>query len=86
MKPDKAANASQPAELTGDEAITLRRVAFGESDLRFLRHADIQRLLNLRLIATAADGMMALTKAGRTHYNSLPRATFAAKSNRYDSR
>jgi hypothetical protein len=86
MKPDKASNASQPSGLTGNEAITLRRVAFGESDTRLLRHADIQRLLDLRLIAAAGDGMMALTKAGRTHYDSLPRATFAAKSNRYDSR
>jgi|HubBroStandDraft_6_1064221.scaffolds.fasta_scaffold2061114_1 hypothetical protein len=85
MKPDKAAKAAQPSDLTGDEAITLRRVAFGESEVRTLRPADVQRLLDLRLIAAVGD-TMALTNAGRSHYDSLPRATFAAKSNRYDSR
>ena len=85
MKPDKAANSPQLGDLSGDEAITLRRVAFGESDIRLLRPADIQRLLDLRLIAVVGDEM-ALTSEGRVRYDSLPRATFAAKSNRYDSR
>lgn len=84
MKPDKAGHVSRAGDLTGDEAITLRRVAFGESDVRLLRPADIQRLLDLRLIAVVGDDL-ALTNAGRIHYDSLPRATFAAKSNRYDS-
>ena len=83
MKSD-AAKVPHPRNLSGDEAITLRRVAFGESDVRLLRPADIQRLLDLRLIAPVADGV-ALTRAGRERYDSLPRATFAAKSNRYDS-
>ena len=76
MKSD-AAKVSQPSDLSGDEAVTLRRIAFGESDVRLLRPADVQRLLDLRLIASVADGV-ALTRAGRERYDSLPRATFAA--------
>lgn len=79
MALDKPTASSQLHELTDDQAITLRRVAFGESVARALRPADIQRLCELRLI-TVVGSEMALTTAGRTHMASLPRALFATKS------
>jgi hypothetical protein len=75
--------APQQHVLTDDEAITLRRVAFGESELRTLRRADIDRLLILKYI-TRAGGEMVLTRAGRAHVESLPRSIFAAKPQRPD--
>lgn len=66
------------AKITDDEAVTLRRIAFGESVERSLRAADVARLLALRLISRARDGL-ALTTAGRDLYNSLPRALFATR-------
>jgi len=69
---------SRPFELTEEEAITLRRVAFGESVVRSLRRADLDRLLKLRLIADGKNGME-LTISGREHFESLPRSIFAAK-------
>jgi hypothetical protein len=73
-----AADAPQLGGLTNDQAITLRRVAFGESDVQLLRRADIERLLQLRLI-TVAGNDMALTDAGRKCFDSLPRGIFAMK-------
>jgi hypothetical protein len=73
------------ADLSDDEAITLRRVAFGESELRTLRPADLARLKELRLIAPGRDGMV-LTAAGRDHFDSLPRSVFATKKRRDDHR
>jgi hypothetical protein len=67
---------SSPSELTEEEAVTLRRVAFGQSEERTLRPADLARLRALRLIATGPDGPV-LTKAGRETFDSLPRALFA---------
>ena len=64
-------------KLTDDEAVTLRRVAFGESEMRSLRRADVERLLKLRLIAQGKGGMV-LTISGKEHFDSLPRAVFAA--------
>ncbi len=78
-------NGSSLFKLTDEEAVTLRRVAFGESDLRSLRRADIVRLLKLRLIAESG-GTMLLTNAGRQHFDSLPRSVFAAKPRQRDGR
>ena len=64
--------------LTDDEAVTLRRIAFGESVARSLRQADIARLLQLRLIKDGKDGLD-LTVSGKQHFDSLPRALFAGK-------
>lgn len=69
--------------LTDDEAVTLRRVAFGESEARSLRQADINRLLQLRLIKAGRDGM-GLTVSGKEHFDSLPRALFAGKPSQRD--
>jgi hypothetical protein len=73
-----AADGPQPGGLTNDQAITLRRIAFGESDVQLLRRADIERLLERRLITTTASGM-ALTDSGRKCFDSLPRGIFAMK-------
>jgi len=76
MTGENAKQDTSPFTLTEDEEVTLRRVAFGESELRSLRRADIERLLALRLIVACRDGM-GLTRYGRTHFESLRRATFA---------
>jgi hypothetical protein len=70
-------------ELTDDEAVTLRRIAFGQSELRSLRRADIDRLVRLRLIVER-KGDLALTASGREHFESLPRSSFADESRRRD--
>lgn len=65
------------SKLTDEEAVTLRRVAYGESEARTLRQADLARLTALRLIVRGRDGLE-LTKSGRAHFESLPRALFAS--------
>ena len=82
---ENTANISHLFKLTDEEAITLRRVALGESEIRSLRRADIERLLKLRLIAEGKNGM-ALTISGKEHFDSLPRAVFAPTSNRQNER
>ncbi len=69
---------SSPSKLSEEEAVTLRRVAFGQSDVRSLRPADLARLLALRLIVDGRDGPE-LTRTGRDAFESLPRAVFAAR-------
>jgi hypothetical protein len=83
MPRENIANVPPPPTLTDEEAVTLRRIAFGESELRSLRRADIDRLLQLRLITRGGDRMV-LTGAGKEHYEGLPRAAFAAKPRRRD--
>jgi hypothetical protein len=72
--------ASRPV-LSDNEAVTLRRIAFGESDVERLRRADLERLASLHLI-TAQGSLLVLTVAGRRHFDSLPRATFATRLRR----
>jgi hypothetical protein len=79
MTRESTANVSRLFKLTDDEAITLRRIAFGQSDIRSLRRADVDRLLRLRLIAEEKNSM-ALTISGKEHFDSLPRSLFAARS------
>jgi len=76
MTRENTANIPHLFTLTDEEAVTLRRVAFGESEIRSLRRADIERLLKLRLIAKGGVGMV-LTASGKEHFDSLPRAVFA---------
>lgn len=70
---------SRPIELTDNEAITLRRIAFSESDIRFLRRADVDRLLRLRLVAEARNDLV-LTTSGKDHFDSLPRPLLCRQS------
>jgi hypothetical protein len=73
-----AANVLCLFELTGDEAIALRRIAFRESDTRSLRRGDADRLLKLWLVAEAKDNL-APTIAGKERFGSLPRSLFATR-------
>jgi len=78
MRDEHTADLAHSVKLTDDEAITLRRVAFGESDIRSLRHADLERLTRLRLVAASGSTLM-LTPSGRQQFDMLPRASFAAR-------
>lgn len=69
-------------KLTDDEAVTLRRVAFGESHVRTMRRADLERLMRLRLIEDANGGLR-LTTSGKEHFESLPRAVFPDTSRQH---
>lgn len=80
MTRENTANVSHLFKLTDDEAVTLRRVAFGQSDLRSLRRADLERLSRLRLIEEL-KGEMCLTVSGKEHFDSLPKAVFATTPN-----
>ena len=60
------------AVLTPEEEVTLRRVAFGQSDVRAMRGQDLARLRKLRLIEDAKDGPC-LTASGRRHFSELPK-------------
>jgi hypothetical protein len=63
-------SAPQPAKLTPDEEITLRRVAFGQSEVRAMRRDDLIRLRRLGLIEDAKDGPR-LTAAGKRCFDAL---------------
>ncbi len=67
MPRESSAPVSHLFKLTDEEAVTLRRIAFGQSDLRSLRRADIDRLLKLRLIDEGRTSMM-LTISGQEHF------------------
>ncbi|WP_428678678.1 hypothetical protein [Reyranella sp.] len=64
--------------LTPDEEVTLRRVAFGQSDVRAMRAQDLTRLRNLRLIQDGKDGPC-LTVSGRQRFDELPKAMLMDK-------
>jgi hypothetical protein len=78
MTRENIAHVPAPSKLTDEEAVTLRRIAFGESEARSLRQADLERLLALRLIEIGRDGP-GLTRSGREYFESLPRALFAPR-------
>ncbi len=71
------------AVLSGEEEVTLRRVAYGESPVRTLRAADLTQLLALRLIENGKDGPV-LTAEGRKRFGVLPRAVGAVRAKRDD--
>jgi hypothetical protein len=69
----KAETSGKPAAvLTPEEEVTLRRVAFGQSDVRAMRAQDLTRLRNLRLIQDGKDGPC-LTLSGRQRFDELPK-------------
>lgn len=78
MTRENIAHVPPTSKLTEEEAVTLRRVAFGQSDVRTLRQGDLARLLALRLVVDGRDGLE-LTRLGRDAFDSLPRAVFAAR-------
>jgi hypothetical protein len=62
------------ASLTADEEVTLRRVAYGQSEVRTMRAQDLAQLHRLLLIEDAKDGPR-LTAAGRKRFDALPKAS-----------
>ncbi|TAJ32131.1 MAG: hypothetical protein EPO67_12450 [Reyranella sp.] len=64
-------------ELSFDEEVTLRRVAFGESPAFTLRARDLAQLRRLRLVVDGKDGPQ-LTADGRRRFDELPRALLRA--------
>ncbi len=81
MTPSTDGHRSGP--LTDEEEITLRRVAFGESEVKAMRVRDLARLRRLRLIEDAKDGPR-LTAAGRIVFDGLPKAVGQQKPGRSD--
>jgi len=63
--------------LTDDQAVTLRRVAYGQSEVRTLRAQDLAVLRGLHLIADDRDGPL-LTLQGRKVFDALPRPSAQA--------
>lgn len=73
----------RPSVLTDEEEVTLRRVAFGESQVKAMRAHDLARLHRLQLIEDGKDGPR-LTTAGRAVFEGLPKAVGLEKSGRSD--
>lgn len=69
--------------LTADEEVTLRRVAFGQSEVRAMRAADLDRLRRLALIESGKDGPQ-LTVKGKTHFDTLRSAVSTGKGGSSD--
>jgi hypothetical protein len=82
MPHENIVNVPRSQVLTDNEAVTLRRIAFGESDVRLLRRADIDRLLELHLIVDGPGGM-GLTRTGKEHFESLPRSALSSRPKRH---
>ena len=74
-------SAKPAAVLTPEEEVTLRRVAFGQSDVRAMRAQDLTRLRNLRLIQDGKDGPC-LTVTGRQRFDELPKAVLMDRGSR----
>jgi hypothetical protein len=72
-----------PSSLTDEEEVTLRRVAFGQSEVRAMRAHDLARLRRLQLIEDGRDGPQ-LTAAGRAVFDELPKAMGSEKRGRGD--
>lgn len=70
---DDSSKKSSTDVLSGEEEVTLRRVAYGESPVHTLRAADLTHLRALRLIEDSRDGPV-LTARGKAHHATLPRA------------
>ena len=68
---------STPARLSNNEAITLRRVALGQSTVASLRAQDLVRLRALKLIEGSAREPT-LTANGKQRFAALPKAAALA--------
>ena len=81
---EKPLSSPPPFKLTADEEITLRRVAFGQSEVRAMRREDLVRLRRLRLIEDAKDGPR-LTVDGRLHFETLGRPSLMGTDRQHDT-
>ena len=71
MKPP--ARPIEPRVLSAEEEVTLRRVAFGQSEVRAMRAQDLLQLRRLGLIEDGKDGPQ-LTARGSERFAALPKA------------
>ena len=73
----------QLAPLSNNEEVTLRRVAYGQSDIAHLRADDLKRLRALKLI-DGSPRVPSLTPAGKQRFDTLAKpvaiATFNAEN------
>lgn len=74
---------SRLAPLSNNEEVTLRRVAFGQSDVACLRAQDLERLRTLRLIEGSAREPT-LTADGKRHFDALPKAAARTEFKAHD--
>ena len=79
----ESASTHGPAPLSRNEAITLRRVAYGQSDVDHLRSQDLVRLRVLRLIE-GTTREPTLTADGRQLFDALPKAAAFADFGPHD--
>lgn len=61
---------SEQTPLSANEEITLRRVAYGQSDVAHLRATDLERLRALALVDGSPRAPM-LTAAGKARFDGL---------------
>jgi hypothetical protein len=78
-----ARNHVAPGALSADEEVTLRRIAYGESEVRCLRASDIARLHALKLIEDSKDGPR-LTGQGKVRFGALPKPSAQLGSQPFD--
>ena len=69
--------------LTTEEEVTLRRVAYGQSEARDMRQRDLARLRQLLLVEDDKDGPR-LTVAGKRRFDILPKAPSLDRSSSLD--
>jgi hypothetical protein len=74
---------SKPPLLSSHEAITWRRVAYGQLDVGTLRAQDLVRLRALELIDGSAREPT-LTANGKQHFDALPKAAALADFGPHD--
>lgn len=68
------------APLSNNEEVTLRRVAYGQSDIAHLRAEDLKRLRALKLI-DGSPRVPALTPAGKQRFDALTKSVAIAPFN-----
>lgn len=66
--------------LSADEEVTLRRVAYGQSDIAHLRAQDLVRLRTLKLI-DGSPRVPSLTPAGKQRFEALAKPVVIAEYN-----
>jgi ribosomal protein S19E (S16A) len=76
-------SATQPEPLSEPQKVTLRRVAFGQSDVRAMRTHDLAELKRRGLIEEGKDGPV-LTGAGRQRFDALPKSSIQTESRSFE--
>jgi ribosomal protein S19E (S16A) len=72
------------ASLTLEEEVTLRRVAFGQSEVRAMRREDLDQLRRLGLIEHGKEGPR-LTAAGKVRFDSLAKPFSPSKTRQHEA-